>query len=154
MAVSFRDWKLEAGSWKLIIFLSRRWELNSRPTPYHGVALPLSYVGACLHCEASQSSGGCRICTYVGLWPADFTYSPGFPEVWTISSSVCTGAPVSSLYGAPAIILWFCEIPTVFACPSVGGFSIHRYPGEFILELPPRAALWQSAVIDYSTTPP
>ena len=24
---------------------SRRWELNPRPTPYHGVALPLSYFG-------------------------------------------------------------------------------------------------------------
>ena len=29
----------------LQIFLSRWWELNPRPTPYHGVALPLSYIG-------------------------------------------------------------------------------------------------------------
>ena len=30
---------------KLITNLSQRWELNSRPLPYHGSALPLSYVG-------------------------------------------------------------------------------------------------------------
>ena len=35
---------------------SRRGGLNSRPTPYHGVALPLSYLGVCKH----GAEGGIR----------------------------------------------------------------------------------------------
>gem|GEM_PF-5019910 len=61
--------------------------------------------------------------------------------------------PVSSLYGAPP----------KFCFQNFGGFpryshsiclSIHRYPREFILGLPLKAALPQSVVIDHSTTPP
>src|SRR3989344_2523824 len=41
---------------------SRRGGLNSRPTPYHGVALPLSYVGDCL--TLLEAAELCNECLY------------------------------------------------------------------------------------------
>ncbi len=43
--------------------------MNPRPTPYHGVALPLSYFGTGKNWAVC--CGGGRICTYVGTRPAD-----------------------------------------------------------------------------------
>jgi hypothetical protein len=99
--------------------------------------------------------GGGRIRTYVGRTADRFRIISGFPEVRTISLSRWD-TPVSSLYGA--LRLRSGQAPNKekgsHGVRMAMRFSIHRYPGEFILELPRKAAFWQSVVIDHSTTPP